>query len=108
VQKLTAVPKPGSDLFSGLPHMAGGTIFFGRAGLIFFVAAGTLLMKGVSTFGNFFITFIRVMTFNTRLCIGVLFFGKRVMAVSARYPVSGVSVMGIVIKQYFSRRNVKH
>ena len=43
--------------------MTGGTFLFKRTGAIFIVAAGTLPMKGIGTFGSFFITLIGIMTF---------------------------------------------
>jgi hypothetical protein len=43
--------------------MTGGTFLFKRTGAVFFVAAGTLLMKGIGSFGSFFIAFIGIMAF---------------------------------------------
>ena len=55
-----------------------------RAGFKFFVAADTLEMKGVASFGNFFIAFIRIMAFSAGLGVHIIiFFLKFVMAVSA-------------------------
>jgi hypothetical protein len=63
--------------------MAGGTIFFDRTGAKGFMTAGALLVESISAFGDFFITFRRVMAFNARLSLVIFIFGKGVVAVTA-------------------------
>ena len=78
--------------------MTGGTFLFKRTGAIFLVTAGTLLMKGIGPFGSFFITFIGIMAFTARLCIGILILVEGMVTITARYPVTGVGVVCFVIK----------
>ena len=78
--------------------MTGGTFLFKRTGAISLMTAGTLLMKGIGAFGSFFIPFIGVMAFTARLRIGILILGKGMVTITARYPITGVGVVGFVIK----------
>jgi hypothetical protein len=48
------------------------------------------------------------MAFTARPCIGILVLVKGMMTITAGYPVTGVGVVGFVIEQNFSSRNVKH
>ena len=98
-----------ADTFLSVLHdMTGGTFLLKRTGTILLVASGTLPMKGVGTFWDLFISFIGVMAFAARACIGVLFLGQGVMTITARYAVTVIGVMDFMIKQYLSRRNIKH
>jgi hypothetical protein len=79
--------------------MTGGTFLFKRTGAVFFVAAGTLLMKGISSFGSFFITFIGIMAFSAGLGVHIIiFFLKLMMAVSAGKTVAEFGCVSFVIK----------
>jgi hypothetical protein len=89
------------------PHMTRCAFFFKRTGFKCLVTAGTLLVKGVGSFGNFLIAFIRIVAFTARLGISVLIFSQRVMTVTARQTITGDRMMLFVIKYNVPRRDFK-
>jgi hypothetical protein len=62
--------------------MTGRAVFFNRTGAKSLVTPGTLLVEGITAFGDFFITLIRIMAFNTGLGLIIFVLGKGVMAVA--------------------------
>jgi hypothetical protein len=62
--------------------MTGDTIFFNRTGAKVLMTAGTLLMKGVRSFGDFFITLIGIVAFSAGFGTIILIFCQGMMTIA--------------------------
>ena len=91
-----------------LQHMTQGAVFFLRTGIEVIMAAGTLLVKSISDFGHFVITFCRIMALPACLRPLAFIIGKFMMAVLAGKPVAEFGAMRFVIKQDLSGCRLKH